>query len=208
LAELCQTGLVVEVSQPTQKERVARMPFTLRDSLVRARVKLTNTVRSLADSEGVEIPRCGPGRFREAIMVKEAARGNEQTALLQTCPGVGPVVASGFVHAVRDPRRFRSARNVGAYFGLVPSLYASGNTYRRGRITKCGNRQVRWLLTMAANSLMRSKRDSSLRRWALSLCGRTSRSKAVVALARKLAGVLWAMLRDNRKFEDRLLQQV
>jgi transposase len=240
LAELCQTGLVVEVSQPTQQERIARMPFTLRDSLVRARVKLTNTIRSLADSEGVEIPSCSPGRFRKAIevvidefpegmlyviepllvaiedlneqisscetMVKEAASENEQMALLQTCPGVGPIVASGFVHAVRDPKRFRSARNVGAYFGLVPSLYASGNTYRRGRITKCGNRQARWLLTMAANSLMRSKRDSSLKRWALSLCGRTGRSKAVVALARKLAGVLWAMLRDNRKFEDRLLQ--
>ena len=235
LAELCQADLLAVVNQPDQTARIARMPFVVRDCLVRSRTSMINMVRSLADSEGVEIPSSGTDRFLDAVcavedefppglaeqldpiciaieglneqiaecdqQIREAAKGDETLSLLQTCPGVGPIVASGFLYVIRDPGRFKSGRSVGAYLGLVPSLYASGKTNRKGRITKCGNRQVRWLLTIAANALMRSKEDSQLKRWALSVKARAGSKKAKVALARKLASVLWAMWRDGKPFE-------
>lgn len=240
LAELCQANLLAEVDQPEQTARIARMTFVVRDCLVRSRTSLINMVRSLADSEGVEIPTCETSRFLDAVcaVVDEMPPGmagqvdpiciaikelNEQIAecdrkiravakedkiigLLQTCPGVGPIVAAGFVYSIRDPKRFKSGRSVGAYLGLVPSLYSSGKINRKGRITKCGNRQVRWLMTIAANSLMRSKEDSHLKRWAMTLKARIGAKKAKVALARKLSMVLWAMWRDLRPYEARLAQ--
>ncbi|MCK4304444.1 MAG: IS110 family transposase [Candidatus Eisenbacteria sp.] len=242
LAELCQANLLAEIDQPEQDTRVARMTFVVRDSLVRSRTSLINAVRSLADSEGVEIPTCSTIRFLDAVgvvveelplgmdvlldpiciaikelneqiaqcdrQIRDAAKDDELIGLLQTCPGVGPIVAAGFAYVIRDPKRFKSGRAVGAYLGLVPSLYASGKTNRRGRITKCGNRQVRWLLTIAANSMMRTKEDSNLKSWALSLKARVGSKKAKVALARKLSMVLWAMWRDGKPYEARLAQAI
>ena len=238
LAELCQANLLAEVDHPDQEARIARMTFVVRDNLVRVRTQLINTVRGLADSEGVEIPRCATARFFDAVCVvvaelppgmdeiidpiciaiqelnekislcdqqiRKIAKNDEVICLLRTCPGVGPIVAAVFVQTIRDPKRFRSGRAVGSYLGLVPSLYSSGKVNRRGRITKCGNRNARWLLTIAANALMRTKTDSDLRRWALSLKERVGAKKAKVALARKLSMVLWAMWRDGRPYETRI----
>jgi transposase len=123
---------------------------------------------------------------------------------LQTVDGVGPIVAATYVQAVRDAKRFRSGRQVGAYLGLIPSLYQSGDTHRKGRITKQGNRQARYALTMAAKSLMRTKRSSALKTWALAIAERQGRKKAIVALARKLAGVLWSMWKKQRDYAPSL----
>jgi transposase len=117
-----------------------------------------------------------------------------------TAPGVGPIVASYFMMAVRDPSRFSTGRQVGAYIGLVPSLYESGQTRRRGRITKHGSRRVRWALTMAANAILRTRAPSRLRDWGLALVPRLGRKKAVVAIARKLASVLWSMWQHETNF--------
>lgn len=240
LAELCQANLLAAVDQPCQETRLARMPVAVRAGLVRARAQLINTVRSIADSEGIEIPGSSPVRFTTAVelaakpmpaamaqalhpliesidalaaSIAECDRSLAETAekdpvmnLLQTCPGVGKICSAGFAYAIRDPKRFRSGRTVGAYLGLVPSLYASGKTYRSGHITKCGNHQTRWLLTMAANALLRSKQDSAIKRWGLQLAARVGRKKAVTAIARKLAAVLWAMWRNQRPFEPRLVK--
>ena len=136
--------------------------------------------------------------------LSELAREDETMKLLMTAPGVGPLTAAVFVFVVRRWERFPSGRAVAAYLGLVPSLYSSGQTHRLGRITKAGNRHLRWLLTMAANALLRTKKDSALKTWGLELAERSGRKKAKVAVARKLAAVLWAMWRDNRPFEARL----
>ena len=121
--------------------------------------------------------------------------------LLQTAHGVGPVVSSCFMAAIHDPERFSRGRDVGAYLGLAPRLYSSGNRHVMGSITKRGNRQARWALTMAANAILRGRRDSALRTWALAVAERRGRKTAVVALARRLAGVLWAMWRNNVSFQ-------
>lgn len=152
--------------------------------------------------EHIEHLNASVAAFDDALA--ELAREDETMKLLQTAPGVGPVTAAVFLYVLRSHERFSSGRSVGAYIGLVPSLYSSGKTHRVGRITKAGNRQLRWVLTMAANALLRSSQDSGLKRWGLALAERVGRKKAKVALARKLAGVLWAMWRENRAFEPRL----
>lgn len=136
--------------------------------------------------------------------LKQQARVDPQVKLLMTAPGVGPVVAMCFLLAIREVERFKSSRQVASYFGLVPSLYQSGKTNRRGGITKHGNRQGRWALTVAASHVLRTTKPSALREWGVGLAERVGRKTAVVAVARKLAGVLWAMLRHNQPFESRL----
>jgi transposase len=138
------------------------------------------------------------------LALKEQARNDPQVKLLMTAPGVGPVVAMCFLLAIRDVGRFKSSRQVASYFGLVPSLYQSGKTNRRGGITKHGNRQGRWALTVAASQVLRTTKATALREWGVGLAQRVGRKTAVVAVARKLAGVLWAMLKHNRPFEPRL----
>jgi transposase len=137
--------------------------------------------------------------------LEAAARDNPTTRLLMTAPGVGVIVASCFANAIRDPKRFKTSRDVGAYLGLVPRLYQSGTVNRKGGITKHGNRQCRWALTMAANSILaRTKKPSALRQWGLKLARKRGRKKAVVAVARKLSGILWAMWKNQAAFEARL----
>ena len=80
-------------------------------------------------------------------------------------------------------------------------MYESGTIRRRGRITKHGNGKGRWALTVAANAVLRTRRPSCLRDWGLSLVQRVGRKKAVVALARKLASVLWSMWKHQRRYE-------
>jgi transposase len=124
---------------------------------------------------------------------------------LRSVPQVGPVTAAAFVAALDDARRFRRAHEVEAYLGLVPQEWSSGETQRRGRITKAGSGRVRWLLIQAAVSMLRVRdpRTAGLRDWAERIAARRGRKIAVVALARRLAGVLFALLRDGTLYEAR-----
>jgi transposase len=135
--------------------------------------------------------------------VAEGAKADPVTARLQTAPAVGPVTASAFVATIDDPQRFRGAHHVQAYLGLVPREMSSGEKQRRGHITKAGNGRMRWLLVQAAWSILRSKQkdSSALREWATGVAARRGKRIAVVALARRLAGILFAMLRDGTIYE-------
>ena len=134
-------------------------------------------------------------------LIEQRASTCETAQLLQTTHGVGPIVAACFMAAIHDPSRFRRGRDVGAYLGLAPRLYSSGNKHVIGSITKRGNRQARWALTLAANAMLRGRRESALRTWAMGVAERRGRKTAVVALARRLAGVLWAMWLQNTEFK-------
>ena len=123
-------------------------------------------------------------------------------ARLTTAPGVGPVTATAFVATLDDVTRFAGAHQVEAYLGLVPTEYSSGEKQRRGAITKAGNPRMRWLLVEAAWGVLRSKRPDTadLRAWAERIAVRRGRRTAVVALARRLAGILYAMWRDGTDY--------
>ena len=238
LAYLCAAGLLATVRVPPRAERIAKMPATSRDALVRSRTRLLNAVRGMASSEGIRLPKSSADRLVEHVhglqdvfpagmydamvpllqgidaltesieigtaQLNERALSDPLLVRLQTVPGVGPLTASTYVSAIADPHRFKSGRDVGAYLGLVPRLYQSGATMRRGRITKHGNRQARWALTMAANGVLLTKRSTPLTDWGRRLQARLGRKKACVAIARKLASVLWAVWIKERDYDPRL----
>ena len=131
------------------------------------------------------------------------AASDPTVALLATAPGVGPVTASALVATIDEITRFRSAHELAAYLGLVPGEKSSGEKRRIGRITKAGNSRARWLLVEAAWRIVRAKGDdtAALRAWAQSIATRRGKRIAVVALARRLAGIVYAMWRDGAPYE-------
>jgi transposase len=123
-------------------------------------------------------------------------------ALLATAPSVGPLTASAVVSTIDDVTRFPSAHQFEAFLGLVPGEHSSGEKRRVGRITKAGNSRARYLLVEAGWRILRSKspETAALRAWALKIAARRGNRIAVVALARRLAGILYAMWRDNTPY--------
>jgi len=130
------------------------------------------------------------------------SKNDREVALLITAPSIGPVTASAIVATVDDISRFQSAHQFEAFLGLVPGERSSGEKRRVGKITKAGNSRVRYLLVEAAWRIMRSKREetAALRAWALLIATRRGKRIAVVALARRLAGILYAMWRDKSPY--------
>jgi transposase len=122
---------------------------------------------------------------------------------LMTVPGVGPVASLSFKVGVDDPLRFARSRTVGAHFGLTPRRHQSGTSIDyEGRITKQGDVSVREALCEAAASLLlRVKKWSALRAWGLRVAKRSSMLCAIVAVARKLAGILHRMWIDGSDFK-------
>ena len=130
-------------------------------------------------------------------------RTNASTACrrLMTMPGIGPMTALAYSAAIDDPARFRSSSSVGAYVGLTPRRYKSGEIDRMGRISRCGDALTRSYLYEAANVMLsRSRSTNSLKSWGLKLAKRAGFKKARVALARKMAVVLHRMWVDGTDF--------
>jgi len=121
---------------------------------------------------------------------------------LESVPGIGPVTAVAFVAALDTVDRFTSARQVAGYLGLAPSERSSGEHQRRGRISKTGNPRVRVLLVEAGWRLLRSRQSAAapLRAWAERIATRRGRAIAAVALARRLARILYALWRDASQY--------
>jgi len=142
----------------------------------------------------------------DAELAKMAERDPSIT-LCATVPGVGLIVAATYVSVIDEAGRFRNAHAVAAYLGLVPSEATTGGPSKRrlGGITKQGNTHARTLLIQAGWSILRARASADpLRRWADHVAETRGRKIAVVALARKLAGVLWAMLRDGTVYDGAL----
>ncbi len=140
--------------------------------------------------------------------LEEIGKSDPRIARIQTIPGVGPRTAEILVACIDDPHRFENGRQVSAYFGLVPRQYQSGETDRNGRITKRGNPLARTILVECAWASMRYNP------WAKGvyerICGKqkTRKKKAAVALARKLAVIAWAMIRDGKDWNTQQMIRV
>ncbi|SIT19025.1 IS110 family transposase [Paracoccus saliphilus] len=129
------------------------------------------------------------------------ARADPVCHRLMNVPGVGALVALTYRSAVDDPERFSKSRTVGAYFGLTPGKYQSGETDRDGGITRVGDAMVRTALYEAAHIMLtRASRFSALKGWAMGVAKRRGMKRAKVALARKLATVLHCMWIDASAF--------
>jgi transposase len=171
------------------------------------------SIRGILRGFGLKVGEVSKGRF--AARINELVAGHEMLetvigAMLQAREGLQRefmrlhrrmLVAVTFKTAVDDPERFRTAKAVGAHFGLTPKRYQSGETDVSGGISKVGDGMVRTALYEAANAMLtRTVRVSALKRWALEVARRRGTKRAKVALARKLAGVLHRMWANGTDF--------
>ena len=182
-----------------------RLPRALSPAFKDAALKVSDGV------PGLHAALTGLFAAREAILaavaaidadVKRMARKSKTCARLMTVPGVGPITALAFAAAVDDPSRFRRSRDVGPYLGLVPRRHQSGEIDYIGSISKRGDTRVRTLLYEAANVMLTKYAGQlKLKAWALAIGARSTMRKARVALARRLAIILHAMMRDQTEFQ-------
>jgi transposase len=144
-------------------------------------------------------------RRYDGLIKAELARGHAEAAARATqVPGVGDVTAAAFIAAVGDPAAFGDARGAGAFLGLTPRQDQSGGTDRQLRVTKEGNATARRMLVTAANYIMGPfGGDCALRRHGERIAargGKNARKRAKVAVARKLAVLLLALIRDGTPY--------
>lgn len=139
-----------------------------------------------------------------AVLEQAITRGSgcdPVVARLQTVPGVGPIVAASFRAFVDTPTRFAGASQVSAALGLVPREASSAERQRRGHVTKVGPAAVRSVLVQAAWAHWRTIRTGRLRAWVDQIAARRGKRIAVIALARKLSRILFALWRDDTEFD-------
>lgn len=125
----------------------------------------------------------------------------EQVKRLKTIPGVGPRTAEKLVATLDDPKRFATAKQVGCYLGLTQRLYQSGQMLREGKISKMGDVHLRMLLIEAAWVSVR--KDGPMKQLFDRVCrGMKNRRKvAIVAVARHLGCIAWALMRDGTTWQ-------
>jgi transposase len=133
--------------------------------------------------------------------LKSIAEQDPVCRRLMTVPGVGPVIAIRFVSVVDEPGRFVSAHHVMSYLGLTPGENSSSQRVQRTGITKAGASDLRFALVQGAWTLLRCRPNEPMSRWALRIAERRNRKVAVIALARKLVGVLWSMWRHSTDYD-------
>ncbi|MCB1465817.1 MAG: IS110 family transposase [Rhizobiaceae bacterium] len=122
-------------------------------------------------------------------------RCDEDSRRLMTIPGIGPITAATIRALVPDAEGFKSARHFAAWLGLTPKSHSSGGKERLGRISKMGNQEIRTLLVVGATSALRTVRNNpDAWPWQSALLARRSFKVAAIALANKMARIVWALL--------------
>ena len=215
---------------PSKESRERKSLCMARDALLRSRTLLINAVRSWLRSDGRTVratPEHLADRVRTAcesvpphiesmLVVLDSlnaqisqserrlhtlARSDELCRRFMTVPGIGPVTAVRFKAALDERSRFANAHAVQSYLGLVPGERSSSDSQHRLGITKAGATALRACLVSAAWSARRCKDTPLMVTWSLEIEKRRGKHIAAVALARKLAGILFAIWRDNSVYD-------
>jgi transposase len=183
-------GIVLPAGRLATFDRMARDHVAGREDLGAFIEPLLAAWRALGDQVAL-LDKC----------LRKLAKEHQVVKTLMTAPGVGPLIGMAYVATIDDPNRFAKSRNVGAHLGLAPRRYQSGEMDCQGHISKCGDGMLRHYLYEAAGVLLtRSRRANPLKAWGLKLAKRIGRSKARVAVARKLAIILHCMWRTGEAF--------
>jgi transposase len=133
--------------------------------------------------------------------LKELSKADETCRRLQSMPGVGPVTSLCFAAAIDEVSRCESAPKLTSYLGLTPGENTTGFKTKRIGMTKSGSVRVRWALVQAAWTMVRTRPNDPLTRWFQAVAARRGKKIAIVALARKMAGILYAMWRDQQPYD-------
>jgi transposase len=131
-------------------------------------------------------------------------RSHETSKRLDEIPGVGPALATALVASIADPKAFRSGRDFSAWIGLVPRQHSSGGKEKLGSISKQGDRYLRSLFMTGALAVIRYAKiyRSKHRPWLTALLARRPTKVAAIALANKLARMVWAMMSRGERYKE------
>ena len=140
--------------------------------------------------------------FDRQIMIWH--RSHETSKRLDEIPGVGPALATALVASIADPKAFRSGRDFSAWIGLVPKQHSSGGKEKLGGISKQGDRYLRGLFTAGALAVIRYAKiyGTKHRPWLTALLARRPAKVAAIALANKLARMVWAMMTRGERYKE------
>jgi transposase len=148
-------------------------------------------------------------RIKEQIlefdrMIRAWHQSSEMSRRLDDCPGVGPALATAVVASVADPMAFKSGRNFSAWVGLVPKQRSSGGKERLGGISKQGDRYLRGLFVVGALAVIRYAKihGTKHRPWLAALLERRPTKVAAIALANKIARMVWAMMAKGERYKE------
>ena len=216
---------------PSAWSRETKSLCGMRDALVHSRTMQINTVRAWlrakrlhlspgsaptltlrVRNEGGEIPEFVERQLQaiDALTagiknadkeVEARTKAHPVCQRLMTIPGVGPQTVLAFVAAVDDVTRFATAAELESYLGLTPGENSSSSRKRRTSITKAGSSTVRWLLVESCWAMKRTKPNSPMVLWANRIALRRGKLIALIAMARKLAGIMYAMWRDSSPYQ-------
>jgi transposase len=133
--------------------------------------------------------------------LEELAKADPICQRLMTVPGIGPVNSVMFAAVLDEVSRFDNARSAESYLGLTPGEHSSSERTERTSITKAGSPRMRWLLVQAAWAARRCRPNDPMVQWSNAVQARRGKKVATVALARKLAGILYAIWRDGSSYD-------
>ena len=182
---------VVPLVQQLLEDADSGLPDSVRPALAEARAEILELERRMHQVE---------------LQLRALARQIPVVHKLRTIPGVGLLTATALVAFVGDVGRFPSARHFASYLGLTPRERSSGLRRRLGAISKRGDVYVRMLLTHGARAVLwkakSREQPDRLRAWALRLEQLRGHNKAAIALANKLARIVWAVWRRDVEFTE------
>ena len=139
----------------------------------------------------------------------QLTRTNKSVQRLRTIPGIGLLTSTALVAAIGQPEQFQNGRQLSSWLGITPRENSSGNRRHLGRITKQGNTYLRTLLihgartvlTFAKKAIKAGKPLNRLQQWAMSLEKRAGHNKATVAIANKLARIVWVCWKNETDYQ-------
>jgi transposase len=168
--------------------------------------RLPEIARACLSALGAQLRRIKEQVLEFDRMIRAWHRSNQTCRRLDDCPGVGPALATAVVASVPDPKAFRSGRDFSAWIGLVPKQHSSGGKERLGGISKQGDRYLRGLFVVGALAVIRYAKihGTKHRPWLTALLARRPTKVAAIALANKIARMVWAMMTKGERYKEPL----
>jgi len=121
-------------------------------------------------------------------------RQDQTSQCLATIPGIGPIGGVSFALKVPDPKAFHSGRHFAAWIGITPREDSTAGRHRLGRISKAGDEDLRRLLVLGATAVIQQAKPGRASPWLMGLLARKAKKVAALALANKMARIIWAMM--------------
>lgn len=172
-------------------------PAAVRDSIVTCGIGAQTAIEGLLSSYE---------KIREQValiehQLEDQIKSDPVIALLESIPGVGGITAMTFKAVIDDPFRFKNPRDLGAYLGITPVQYSSGESIKQGRISKCGCTELRTLLVECGMVILtRTTGWTKLKAWGMKIMKRSGIKKASTAVGRKLAIIMLLMWQRGEPF--------